>query len=422
MNLRKMTLRYMGWCPGMDAASRFRSRALLQTPSVPHFGVLSTLAMLLVGPSMFLPHVIYAASIFKSGSEFLTNDAMMSVFSFIIMSLSLALAYRWFRPMTVNRFEVNVKNLINLLFATYSLSLIWINSYLLVFFTPYYVPLWLLNKVYLSRYLHTLYYMLKIASGFLLLKISSNIVRRPDLNGANTRLISLALGGIGLAGLTIALTDIIEHRITQYAPLEIATRYVIPVMIPCAAILLFACDIFIRRRVRHGIGPAILYLALAIGLFDHIWLLLKRVVLRVTLQRHLSLITSGSYLTAALDMPAPGLVAMVLAAIGILLFRSGRGSPGRLKTLYSIAVISCGLANIYGLRSLPVFLRYYLRDIANFVSFEALSQVSNLPTHYIWLSLFRVFEGSIILALGALCLREPAVAIDAGRTHGLGGD
>lgn len=418
MNLRRIALKYMGWCPGIDAASRFQPGAVLETPSIPHFGVISMLAILLFGSLMFFPQIIYATSIIKLGySESLTNEAIWSIFSFIIMSSSLVLTHRWFRPTTVNKFEVNMKNLTTLLFATYSLSLIWINSYFLVFYTPYYTPLRFLNSAYLSRYLHTFILILKIASGFILLKLSSNIFRKPVLNEGNTKLASIALGLLSLAGLTSALQGIIDPGpyptdfwITMFLP-------VVTLIIPCAAIGLLAYDIFMHKRVREQIGSAVLYIGLASILFEDIYWIIRRIGQGTDIKSLLPyLYVGGAKMTNTLDFPAPTLLAVVAIIFGIVLHRSGLGTSIRLKAIYSIAIISSGLANIYEVRALPIYLKYYLRDIMNLISFEALSLVSKLTTYAIWLCLIRIFEGIIILALGALCLREPAITIYEGRT------
>jgi len=412
MNLRKLTLRYMGWCPGVEAASRFRSRTITPVPSLPYFGIMSTLAILLAGSLMFIPHLIYAARIIQSGySEFMTNEAIWSIFSFIIMSSSLVLTYRWFKPMNVKRFEVNMKNLFILFFATYSLKLVWINSYFLVFYTPIFTPLQHLNFTYLSRYLQTFILILKIVSGFILLKLSSNIMRKPVLNEENTKLASLALGGMSLAGLTIALDDVMDPRFPPPDSMEIAFRYVVPLVILFTILGLLIYDVFTQRRARYRTGAIALYLALVTALFDYIGFFF---IWRVDL---LWFVAGGSFLTSTLDLPAPGLVATVLVAIGIAMHKLGLGTSSRLKIIYSIAIISSGFVNISSARVLPILLRDYLRDFMNIVSFEATSLYPKIPSYGLWEYLISIFNGFIILAFGVLCLREPRIKIDEGRTH-----
>ena len=418
MNLQAMILKYMGWCPGVEAASRFRSRTITPVPSLPYFGIISTLAILLAGSLMFIPHLIYAARIIQSGySEFMTNEAIWSIFSFIIMSSSLVLTYRWFKPMNVKRFEVNMKNLFILFFATYSLTLVWINSYFLVFYTPIFTPLRLLNFTYLSRYLQTFILILKIVSGFILLKLSSNILRKPVLNEENTKLASLALGGMSLAGLTIALDDVMDPRFPLHDSMEIAFRYVVPLVILFTILGLLAYDVFTQRRARYRTGAIALYLALATALFDYIGSFFRRIVWRVDLQRLLRFLARGSYLTSTLDLPAPGLVATVLVVIGIVMHKLGLGTSSRLKTIYSIAIISSGFVNIYSGRRLPIFLNLYLGDVGNLINFEATSLYPKIPNYGLWECLISIFNGFIILAFGVLCLREPRIKIDEERTH-----
>jgi len=386
--------------------------------SLPHFGIISTLAILLAGSLMFIPHLIYAARIIQSGySEFGTNEAIWSIFSCVIMSSSLVLTYRWFKPMNVKRFEVNKKNLFILFFATYSLTLVWINSYFLVFYTPIFTPLRPLNFTYLSRYLQTFILILKIVSGFILLKLSSNILRKPVLNEENTKLASLALGGMSLAGLTIALDGVMDPRFPLHDSMEIAFRYVVPLVILFIILGLLAYDVFAQRRARYRTGAIALYLALATALFDYIGFFFRWIVWRVDLQRLLWFIASGSYLTSTLDLPALGLVATVLVVIGIVMHKLGLGTSSRLKTIYSIAIISSGFVNISSARGLPIFLRDYLRDFVNIVSFEATSLYPRLPNYGLWECLISIFNGFIILAFGVLCLREPRIKIDEGRTH-----
>lgn len=95
MNLRKMTLRYLGWCPGMEAASKFQSRTMLQNLSLPHFGITSTLVILVFGAMMFTPHLFYSMRILLSDYvRFEGDKAILSLISFLIMITSLLLTHR----------------------------------------------------------------------------------------------------------------------------------------------------------------------------------------------------------------------------------------------------------------------------------------------------------------------------------------
>jgi len=417
MNLRRITLRYLGWCPGMEAASGFQSGTILQSLSLPFFGIASTLVILIVGALMFIPHLIYATRILLSDTSGIkANEAYWSLFSILIMLASLVLTNRWFRPLDYKSLKINMKNLVILGFATYALSLIWNNSYYLVMFTPY-MPYWILHK-YHSAIMRTLIPMLKTAIGFILLKLTSNIVHKPVMNEENTKLVSLALGGMSLTGLISALQVIIDPG--PY-PTEFWIKVVLPVaslIIPCVAIGLLAYDIFMHKRVRERIGSAVLYIGLASVLFEYIYWIIRRIGEGMDIQRLLPYLYV-TRLTSTLDFPAPTLLAIVAVIFGIVLHRLGFGTSTRLKATYSIAIISCALANIYSARALPILLGLYLKDIENLISFGSPNLSSWLPNVGVWFYLTRLFEGFIILAFGILCLAQPRIDFKMETLHRL---
>ena len=396
----------------MDAASQFQSRTLLHL-ALPFFGIASTLVILIVGALMFTPLLIYAARIIQSDyySRYIRNELIWSGFSILIMLASLVLTNRWFRPLGHKSLKINMKNLIILGFATYALSLIWYNSYYLVILKPR-VPFWTLPR-YPSRIMRILIPILKTATGFILLKLTSNIVHKPVMNEENTKLVSLALGGMSLTGLTSALQGIIDPG--PYPP-EFWILIVLPVvtiLIPYAAIGLLAYDSYRHKRIRKRMGKAVLYLGLASIIFEYVYYFIRRIGQEGEIQRLLTYFyIGGSSLTSTIDFPVPTLLAIVAVIFGIVLHRLGLGTSTRLKAIYSIAIISCAIANIYEARTFPIYLGHYLKDIETLISVGSFNLAPRIPNAYVWLYLTRIFVGFIILAFGILCLLEPSASIE----------
>lgn len=392
----------------MEAASKFQSRAMLQNLYLPHFGITSTLVILVFGAMMFTPHLFYSMRILLSDYvRFEGDKAILSLISFLIMIISLLLTYRWFRPLAINRIEVNMKNLIILGLVTYALSLIWTNSYDLVFFSPR----WYLSQSSLIQNLKSLKLSLKIITGFILLKLTSNIVHGPVLNEENTKLLAQTLGGMTLTGLTAAFTLIIDNRIYPTDIYVIMVLKGISLITSCAALGLLAYDIFKQRRVRYQKSLTVLYLWLILALFDYILLNIHRVKLGVDLQLLLHAFIRKPSLTDVLNLPI-GFATTVLIVLGIVIHRSGLGTSRSLKAIYSFAIITSAFPGIYSARNLPIALDMHLKDVGNLISIQGINLAPKLPYYTVWLCLIYVFQGFIILAFGVLCIREPKVTVD----------
>ncbi len=410
MNLRILTLKYFGWCPGNESAAEFRVSYHTPIFTIINFRIVFFLFLALTGLFIFVPYSFYGIGRL-AGPRFNQSTGYWSIATFFIMAYSLWCTYKWYQPLFTKNIRATFRSILLVGIIVYSLSLIWINS-----LDPYIWDYRLLTFTFVPRTLQSYSHLASILSGFILLRLSSNFIEEYEFDSGKIKLSSIFLALLSLSGLTLKASEYFWMNQNWSNPLII-----IEFLIPLSAYLvtgLFGLYLLTSKKFPSKAAYTVLFLWLITPVFEYLIRVYYHAISgRLTLLSAVQYLFRSSSFYSRLTLPSPGVFTVFLVVVGLTLHRFKRTFPQKLGYIYSAALITFAITNLISFTHFPITFKDYVTAYQSLVySGDLVSSLGFVPLGT-WNHLFLGLEGVIILTFGVLSIKETRSNIEVKRVY-----
>ncbi len=407
MNIKKVMLSYLGWCPGLDSASTFKPSRFSFTLDISHLGAFPLMLFFALGTFMFLPLIFYSARAIISGESTIELIGVLSIISIGAMLSSVVLGYRWLKHFRSITFDLRSLTMIGA--TIYALYNIWASAYIF----PYWTSMLLRPRrpLDLEIVLQVTHFMLTTASGFIILKIVETMIRSSTQEDNTTRLTAYALGALSLAALLWNISFI--PRLFENKMYDSLAIFLVN---DIAYIMLGALAIDLHRtgRPSDGMVSAVVYSWLIASAFEYgLITLTKLTTFSWLLRKVLGPIT----LLNIINLPSPGFVAVLLIAMGVVLNKYTRPEASTMKNIYTVALLAWAVTCLSAIQYIPRTFQNFLSITSGLIQGTGpLVSGGLLPGNVVWGHFFSLLQGIIILAMGILARNEIVDMTNGGRS------
>ena len=407
MNLRALTRKYLGWCPGLDSASKFKPSRFSFTLYISHLGAFPLMLFFALGTFMFLPLLFYSARAIISGESTIELIGVLSLISIGAMLSSVALGYRWLKHFRSITFDLRSLTMIGA--TIYALYNIWASAYIF----PYWASMLLRPRrlLDLEIVLQVAHFMLTAASGFIILKIVGATIPGSTEENNTTRLTAYALGALALAALLWNISFIprlLENKMYDSLAIFLVNNI--------AYIMLGALAIDLHRtgRPRDGMVSAVVYSWLIASAFEYGLITLTKLT---TFSWLLKQVLRPIHLLKILNLPSPGFVAVLLIAMGVVLNKYTRPEASTMKNIYTVALLAWAVTCLSAIQYIPRTFQNFLVITSGLIQGTGpLVSGGLLPGNVVWGNFYSLLQGIIILAMGILARNEIVDMTNGGRS------
>jgi hypothetical protein len=397
MSIRSIMLKYLGWCPRLDSASKFKPSRFSFTPYLSNLGAFPPLVFVVMGTFMFLPLLFYSVRAIISGESTIELIGVLGLISIGAMLSSVALGYRWLKQFRSIAFDLRSLTMIGA--TIYALYNIWASAYIF----PYWTSMLLRPRrpLDLEVVLQVAHFILIAASGFIILKIVGAMILSSTQEDNTTRLTAYALGALSLTALlwnTSFIPRLLENKMYDSLAIFLVNDL--------AYIMLgaFAIDLHGTGRPSDGMVSAVVYSWLTASVFEYGLLTLTKLT---TVSWLLRQVLRPITLLKILNLPSPGFVAVLLIAMGVVLNKYTRPEASTMKNIYTVALLAWAVTCLSVIQYIPRSFQNFLRITSGLIQGTGpLVSGGLLPGNVVWGHFYSLLQGIIILAMGILARHE----------------
>lgn len=398
MNLRILTLKYFGWCPGKESATEFRVSYSTPNFMITNFRIIFFLFLALTGLFIFVPYSFYGIGRL-TGPRYNQSTGYWIIATFFIMVFSLWCTYKWFKPLFVKDLRATFRSVLLVGAIVHSLSLIWTNS-----LDPYIWNYRLLTLNFAPSTLQSYSHLVSILSGFVLLRLSSKYIEKNEFDAGKIKLSSIFLALLSLSGLTF-MASLNWNNLMILDSLQLSAY--LATLSAYLATGLFGLYLLTSKKFPSKAAYTVLFLWLITPIFEY----LVRVYYQalsggLTLLSAVQNLFRSSSFYSLLTLPSPGVFTVFLVVAGLILHRFKKTSPRKLGYIYSAAIITFAVTNLISFTRFPIIFKDYVTAYQSLVnSGDLVSSLGFVPLST-WYHFFLGLEGVIILTFGVLSIKE----------------